>query len=191
MKKVLFVILFLSIPFIVKAQFKASSAGFIAENGKDYIVFDIPNKSAEELYVLVCSWVNSTFENPDIVSNNVENKQINIHAYYDKAYVYTRDNFLGINYWSTADINYIIQFKDEKIRVNSPVINAMYLDGNKNSRIGFCGTKPGGSGIVSRNLFKKDGNENKPKAIANINNFINGEIDKLIKYVLANKDEDW
>ena len=176
---------------VVNAQFKASPMGFVAEDGKEYYVIDVPNKTAAELYVLVCSWVNSTFQNPDKVLNNIENKQINIHAYYDKAYVYTRDNLLGINYWSTADINYIIQFKDGKIRIDSPVVNSMYLDGNMNSRIGFCGAKPGGSGIVRRNLFNKDGKENKPKAIVNINNFINGEIKKLIDYISKQNDEEW
>lgn len=171
------------------AQFKASPLGFVSEDDKDFVVFEIPGKSASELYISVKAWVNKNFRNPDAVFNEVENKQINIHVYYPKAYVYTRDNLLGINYWADADINYIIQFKDAKVKVESPIVNSMYLDGNMNSRIGFCGTLPGGSGIVKRNLFKKNGTENKPKAIHNINEFINREINSIISSL--SKEEEW
>ena len=179
------------LPMVCFAQFKASHLGVVTENGdKDYHVVEFDGKTANELYEGVLKWVNENFKNPDIVANSIENSMINIHAFYNDAYLYSNQG-LGFKYYAKVDVNYIIKFKDGKIRFDCPVVNEMYIrDNGKNLPITFSGNKQ--FMYVVRNLFSEDGKPQKNKQIERFNIFINEYVNSICDYINSPKtDDNW
>ncbi len=190
MKKTL---IFLSLTFLsfitFGQQMELTDKGFINKNDdtKDYIVIDVPNTSKEKLYQNVKKYINTLYNNPKLVSSEIENEQIVIDAVDGKEMtVIFRLN--GSNLWS-LNYKYDFQFKDNKIRF-SPTFKSLSNpdDSQKISLIGssFMGNATG--------IFNSKGKVLKEKAKINIETIVNNYIEKL-KLEMTNPtstlNKDW
>lgn len=96
------------------------------DSSKDYIIFNRPGKSSAELKASVLSAISSLFKSPKDVVTNLGDNIIQLERYAPNLY----HGKYGDSYYST-DVYYslIIQFKDGKIRYNTPSIKHLIITG--------------------------------------------------------------
>ena len=187
MKRVFALVLFtlcLSI-LSAQAQFKATPSGISTITGDSFYVVDIKDKSAQELYSAVETYIMTTFRNPNAVENSTNSKLINIHAVFSKA-------FLGVKYfgnqYADVDMNLIIHFKDGRIRFDIPKINSMPMEKG-----------PGGweevvfsdATLTATAMFNKRGQAKNTEVVESFNKFINGVVSDIVHAAKSNAYENW
>lgn len=207
MRELLFILFF--IPTLCQAQFKATPNGFIAEDGNKFVVFNIEGRNATEIYKSVEAWCLSTFKNPDIAISRQQDKLLNIHGFFYRAF--TSKGLLGGRYALNVDVNLIIHFKDEKIKIDIPIINKMYspyssydvaTGKNIDKECFFTFSRKyyeqySIQSEISKEqpffLFKKDGTPYKSYIdfIKNLNGFINSTIYCIVNYAKQQADNNW
>lgn len=188
MKKILIMALILFVGCVrVNAQFKITPSGVEDIDGKGYWLVEIEGRTAKELFDAAKTYVLLNFKNPDAVLSEVENKTITIHGVYPNA-IFAK-KVLGTNILASVDMNLTLQFKDNKLRVNTPIINSMRMGGFDSPSVYFSG----GMGIDGDvNMYKKGGKPNAPKVIESLTVFINSkvlEIVNALKGTSENEDE--
>jgi len=96
--------------------FKTGFSDHKLENstGENYVVFEFPYQSAEELYQTVLTALRNTSGNIE----SVENTSIDL---YNNGIEISASSEDGKSYTYTYSYNYSIKFKDEKIRIDNPV----------------------------------------------------------------------
>ncbi len=96
--------------------FKAGFSDHKLENstGKNYVVFEFPNQSAEELYETVLTALRNCDGKLEVVKNTSIDRYCN-------GYQTTVSNEEGKNYTYNFSYNYSIKFKDGKLRIDNPV----------------------------------------------------------------------
>ena len=182
------VLVVLFMPMLVFAQFKATADGVKSVDEKDYYVAELPNQSALQLYDAVNAWVMKTFKNPNIVSSKEAGKLLSLHAVFPNAFIVAKR--LWVVDYADVDLNLMIYFKDGKIRFDAPQINSMKVHPRENCSVVFSGgTNIMGSGEI--NMYKKDGNENKPNIISAFNDFINGLVGNIVKQAKSSDNTNW
>lgn len=98
--------------------------GIVSESDseKDYIVIEVPDKTAGELYNNALAYIQKNYKNPsEVLKAKVENDYIRFDTHADR--VFYLNAGLGTKNW--GDINYTTQldFKDGKIKISFPVID--------------------------------------------------------------------
>lgn len=138
----------------------------LTADGKDYVVIDMPNKSKEELYKQTLAGVSSIFNSPKDVISKIENEEV---AVFGIVFIGTG----GFGLKMSAHAKFVFQFKDNKIRINAPSIQKIYIEGNGD--------------FDSRLQFKSNGGFNpKKKLYASFHENINN-----ILLVSIKEQEDW
>lgn len=117
-KNICIAVLFLTtFNYVCPAQtFKTGFSNYRLENstGKNYVVFEFPNQSAEELYETVLTALRNTNGNLE----SVKNTSIDL---FNNGHEISASNEDGKTYTYTYSYNYSIKFKDGKIRIDNPV----------------------------------------------------------------------
>lgn len=124
MKKIL-LLSFLLLSIIVKGQdqvsFKLTQTGFCSNDGKDYIVVPFEGKNAHDIFLSLCSNINSLYKNPKNVMSVVGDTSISIIAYDEK--ISSTNAMLGMHIWLGGYYNLVFQIKDGRVRVSAPIID--------------------------------------------------------------------
>ena len=115
-------------------EFYISEIGFAntQDNEKDYIVYEISEKSATELYQLTLTVLSKIYRSPQKALSLVEGKLISINAYAENVMFFKHENEIlktTKTYRCSIDYTFIVEFKDDKIKFDSPEIHKIYLEG--------------------------------------------------------------
>lgn len=184
MKKLLCIALLL-FSISVNAQFTLTKEGFV--NSKDvskkYTVFDIENQPKEHLYVNVLKFVTQQYKSAKDVISKVENEVITINAK-EPEQIYCKNQRYDIQYTIS------ISFKDNKIKIDAPVFECSAFAYNKPYRLTMSGSNGGFGSEVTIGLFKKDGTPGQKVTILEIENFLNGLCNSIVKSA-SGSDNDW
>lgn len=137
MKKNLFVLVMLMMSltsFAESYKFVLSPSGMISTNPEtpNFLVFDYPNVAQKDLYEKVLLIIGEHFTSPKDVISTVEGKQISIVC--NVAQGVSRTNFhkFGISF------KLVFEFKDNKIKVNAPIINSITTVTHKFQEMFIC-----------------------------------------------------
>ncbi len=192
MRKILTLIIALFSFVAIHAQiFKASPNGVVAEDGKSYVVIEVKDASAHDLFQRAYQYVMQNYRNPDKVMNVMGEQIINIHSVATDAY-----KCRGIGNRADVDMNTVLQFKDGRFRmevtVNEQIVRSFY--------------KLGGVRFTKRDhpeygptvtMFNLDGSVNSKIAVENFNKWINAYLAPLVAWMMEPHDgegtpsEDW
>lgn len=184
----LFIGLFLAIStFAQKSSFKLQSSGDFLDSvtSKNYSVFEFQGKSKTELYTMILKNVSSIYVSPKHVLDKVEDEMISISAETQESIPNT---VLGMKVYCSFGYKIVYEFKDGKIKVNSPKILSITA-GNRFTSLNGIFDK----WLKTQKVYKfKNGEStpNKPETI----NAINGEFNSIIESSISSsntKKDDW
>jgi len=194
MKKILSVLaILLAVAVQANAQiFKASPEGVVSEkDGKDYIVLEVKDATAHDLYQRAYQYVVEHYRNPDKVINIMGEQVMNIHCAATDAY-----RCRGIGNMADVDMNIVLQFKDGRykisIHVNDQIVRSFYKLGG----VRFTSKEHPEYGPTVT-MFNLDGSVNSKIAVKNFNSWINSYITPLIVWMAEKHDgtgssnDDW
>ena len=183
MKKILFLFLFAVTPLLAKAQFELTYHGFKnSVDASNFFEVSTPNASQEEIYNQVLTYFISRkkigdeiqeYKNKDWITYSTESPQ-------------QIKRGLGDSYTLAYEIT--VQIEDGKVKIVSPIIEC-YAYGAANNILYRLFVSPEvarGSEGSSSYLFKKDDEPSKKNMVADIEQIINTEVQKLAD-VLTNK----
>lgn len=110
MKKILIIALFLSIgTFAQEKVFVLSKDGLT-----DYVVQEIPNKTAAEMYSKTIEWITRTYNSPkDVIKADIKDDYIRFEGSEDRL---ACRNSLGMKYCGDAKYQIEVSFKDGKYK---------------------------------------------------------------------------
>ena len=186
MKKFFFLSILILASNILNAQyvpkFKMNYNGaFTTQDGKSFDVAVVDNKNATELFDIVRKHVALTYNSPKEVESNVEDKIIAIYSYAKNCTLYTAP---GMKFYLSFHYSLKIQFKDNKIRIEAPILCDM--DGSA------WGTLQ--KTFKAKGIFSKDGVlSDKPKkrqTVTMLENYFNDLINRIINGD-ARAKENW
>lgn len=187
MKKVLFLLLML--PTFAFSQFKLTPDGFRTNNNEEFYVVNFDSISAPEIYKRVKAQLYTSFKNPDIASNSIENELINLHGATDDIKIKSsRVGAIG-KFNTTVDYNIIFKFKDGKLRIDAPILGEMYFINfqNKKDYVYVSGAPFG-----SISLFNKKGKVNNEDNVKTVETYFNKQINDVINAVKNdNNSNEW
>lgn len=135
MKKILFLLSFSLLAIYSYSQSENPSVGkfhlqengtFLTEDGTDFIVLDYPGINQEDLYNEFLVAITKLYVSPQKVIDKVENRIIRINGFSSTAFVMDYEKkLLGLPRIEKYAAMYYLQFqfKDEKMRVDAPIIN--------------------------------------------------------------------
>ena len=183
MKKAFLSILMVLCCLIASAQipsFKLKPSGeFMTSNYEKYEIYPVKNKTAHELYQMVCANIAKVYKSPKDVMSVVEDKSVAIRAFSDNLVISEKMFGAPIAYYRCY-YNLLFEFKDGKIKVSAPIIDEVYTS---TSRDKFS--------RVASKYFDKKGKPKKNKSL-DISS-IEGEFLLLFYDILKveDKDDDW
>ncbi len=188
MKKIILAIIALLIGSnFMHAQFKLTNSGFVStsDETKDYCVIDIPDSPQTKLFQKTKIYLNSLYNNPKYVTNEVENSQIVIDAI-------DSDEFMvifilnGPNMWLFS-YKYIISFKDNKIKFN-PIFKKL-INSKTGDEIELIGVSALGS---ATGIFNSKGKCIREKAKDEVEKRVNEFVSNYTKNLLnTNSNDNW
>lgn len=169
---------------VIFSQFKLTPNNFVSEENtdKNYIVLEFPELKEKELFLKTKTFIFNNFKNlKNDGYNEIESSHIKLRARQDVS----STKVLGMVVGEYLTATYEIDFKDGKIRIK-PTYNEIEVEGQSKETIIYL---TGGSGLLGKSIFKKDGSPWFPKKISAsekvINDFIKGLRESF------NKKEEW
>lgn len=177
----------------VQAQtFKASPNGVVsATDNKNFVVVEVKDASAKELFQRAYAYVVANYRNPDKVMSTMGEQMINIHSVSTDAY-----KCRGIGNRADVDMNTILQFKDGRFKievtVNEQIVRSFYKLGG----VRFTPKDHPEYGPTVT-MFETDGSVRSKVAVQNFNKWINDYLNPLIKWMQEphngsnTPNEDW
>lgn len=187
MKKLLFCLFALLASLSVNAQDVSSTyelqqnGTFKTADGKGFVVVSIEDKTQLELYNLVKGNLMKIFKSPqDVLSENAPHA---ITVFYREDLC--KKKIVGVPCILSGDVNWNIQFKDGRIRVDAPTMpSTVYSD---------LGNRPFDyASMCIKGIFKKDGSVKDEERKAHFDKWANDFITSLVKGVSTNNtEEDW
>lgn len=173
--------------------FKASKDGVIsAKDDKSYVVIEVKDASAKELFKRAYSYVVSNYRNPDKVMSTMEERMINIHSISTDAYI--------CRSWGNkvdVDMNTIMQFKDGRfkieVKVNEQKVKSFY-GGHGGVRFTKNDHPEYGPTVT---MFHLDGSIDSKTAVKNFNIWLDNYLRPLLQWMQEpnngsnTPDEDW
>lgn len=182
----IFTILAIGIFSISTAQFKLTPDNFknAEMQEKDFIVFEYPGLTQKQIFDKAKMYIHSNFKNlKGDGFNEVEPSQIKLRS---RQRFEANKVFGMVNTWVLNSV-YEFNFKDGKIMIR-PVYEYIELPSSSGTEKSMYLT--GGSGILGKSVFKKDGSVWVDKEIFNrIENTVNDFTNGLNKSIT--KNEDW
>lgn len=104
-----------------KCRFSFDMGEFVSNQGYDnYVIYEIPKMTTSELKTSVISAIGTIYSSPKDVINSVDDNLIQLTGI-TKGFERT-SKIIGESYKTQFIFNLVIQFKDEKVRYNAPVI---------------------------------------------------------------------
>ena len=189
MKRILF-ILIVSIPFLGYSQFILTKDGMVDEKdpSKNYLVYNFEGKTANELYISVLTALTNYYVSAKDAISKVEGKIISINGFESGGICYGK--FMGgCNRKFDLEYTMTIDFKDNKIRINTPIIAKTKGDRfNNNSTSSLVG---GGGMFGTYSTFNKEGKLKDENSKNSIEIFFNTLVNNIIKGIENQNKDDW
>lgn len=109
-----------------KCWFSFRTGEFVSQQSQeDFVVYEIPEMSASELKASTYTVLSSMYKSPKDVITTLSDNMIQLEGYATRVYgKYAGDTF----YNRDIQFNLVIQFKDGKIRYNTPTIKQIYTE---------------------------------------------------------------
>lgn len=184
MKRVLTVVLLAFLSLSAKAQFVLTPNGLTTVEEKGYYVVEIADKSQNEIFNALETWVGGHFVSPnDVVSKSSAGNQITINAV---AAGFSKMPGRAIKMPLDMNFTWQILIKDGRIRFNAPNINIMEAKGNTVQTLHIV--RPS---AVQDGIFKKDGKVIYENTKADIERFFNGLVADIVASLKDNSDNEW
>lgn len=186
MKRIV-LILIIWLPCICYAQFELTPNGFVDQNTKkDFVLREFPEKSALDLYNEALVSITSIYKAPNIVASKVEGEIINING----SGTITVKRVMNFDY--TINYNFILRFKDGRVRFDAPLVSSVYtFNGNRQK----CYISLSGNDIqdlgFTIHIFKNNGKVKQEKIKKDIENYFNMIVDKIVNDINGNEKDDW
>lgn len=189
MKKVIFlalVVVFSTSIFSQNVGFSVTRDGLrdINDETKDYIVINVENATAKELYDRAVKYVQEVYKSPDnVIKGNTQGEYLRIHTF---ASDFMRYNNSGAKISIDAEYYIELRFKDEKVRYE--IVNLTMKGKNSSYEVKFSGGLM--SGYV---IYKNNGDLFKKEAKIDVENYFNGQVSSLLLYLDNNNKtkDDW
>lgn len=202
MKKIyLFILLFLTI-LILQAQEKyviLTTNGFenIKTPDQKYIILDFEGFSQKELYDNVLAKITTMPNSFKNTINKIENEIISIDAEVPNKVIYKR----GLDPIIYFDLDYSLSFsfKDNKMKIDLPVLNNIYLRKTHNNS-GFLGLnlihtilvhEKASSLTGTASIYNRGGKLRLDKTKQSVEKYFNDYINEIAIYIKSNKKNNW
>lgn len=189
MKKVLLLIMS-CVHFLGYSQFILTKDGMVDEKdqSKNYLVYNFEGKTANELYISVLTALTNYYVSAKDAISKVEGKIISINGIESGGICY--GNFMGgCNRRFDLIYTISIDFKDNKIRINSPLVAKSKGDSfNNNNTYSLVG---GGGLFGTYSTFNKDGKLKDESSKNSIEKFFNTLVNAIIKDIDNRNKDDW
>jgi hypothetical protein len=152
----------------MKCKFSLETGDFISQQGyENYVIYEIPEMTASELKSAVYTILTSMFKSPKDAITSVSDNILQLEGYSPSLF----EGRISFNYKTIFNhiiFGLVIQFKDGKIRYNTPSLKYIHMvvensDTNNLSNI---------SGVNIRGYFDEDADSK----IASIENYFNNLI---------------
>ena len=110
----------------MKCKFSLETGDFISQQGyENYVIYEIPEMTASELKSAVYTTLTSMFNSPKDVITNVSDNIIQIEGYSPS--LFEDETSMHSKIFNHISFGLVIQFKDGKIRYNSPSLKWHHL----------------------------------------------------------------
>ena len=189
MRKILLLIMS-CVPFLGYSQFILTKDGMIDEKdpSKNYLIYNFEGKTANELYISVLTALTNYYVSAKDVLSKVDGKIISINGIEQNGICY--GNFMGgCNHKFDLEYTMSIDFKDNKIRINTPIIAKTKGDNfNKNHTYSLVG---GGGMFGTYSTFNKEGKLKDENSKKSIETFFNVLVQNIVKSVKSQDKDDW
>ena len=188
MKKVLLLIMS-CVPFLGYSQFILTKDGMVDEKdpSKNYLIYNYEGKTANELYISVITALTNYYVSAKDAISKVEGKIISINGIESGGICY--GNFMGgCNRRFDLIYTISIDFKDNKIRINSPLVAKSKGDSFNNNTYSLVG---GGGLFGTYSTFNKDGKLKDESSKNSIEKFFNTLVNAIIKDIDNRNKDDW
>ena len=172
-------------------RFVLTAYGFVDSTNinNDYIIVPFEEKKQMEIFNLAMTAIGKNFVSPKDRISKVEYSQISLNGIIPAV---TYENWMGKVYY---DLNYnlILEFKDGKMKINSPIINDIVRDAPFGAKKHLFLSESERNSAISGNksLFKKNGKVKEKKHKENIENSINSLVSRIVTDMNNTKDSDW
>jgi hypothetical protein len=107
--------------------FKFSTDGLTNEQNpsNDFVIYEMPDMSSADIKVAVISTLSSMYKSPKDVISNLGDNIVQLDGYASGVY---RTMIGDTSYGHDFSFSLVIQFKDGKIRYNTPSIKQIYME---------------------------------------------------------------
>lgn len=182
------------LPMFAKAQFVLTPTGLVTDEGKDFIVHEVPNVSKDELYRRTKNTLMQIYNSAKEVMTENEGESISVYATSTKD-VYEERNVFGqkTRWHITLSYKFNILFKDGRMRISAPeVVKASRFDKEDGVTefIFGCGTNYASGPYY---IFKKNGERRTAKYQDTYEAFANTLMKMIVDGVSTSEPvvEDW
>tara|TARA_R110002033_G_scaffold19214_1_gene49631 strand:+ start:656 stop:1204 length:549 start_codon:yes stop_codon:yes gene_type:complete len=182
MKNLVFAVLLITATSLSAQTFELTPTGFkAAEN--EYLVVDVSNKTAAELFLITKLYLTKTYKSSKDVMSLVDNKMITLNGYQPKSVRRTSMHRFDMSY------NITIQFKDGKVRFDAPTFNlTAYNKHPQTLHLYWPKFSLDGSNL---GIYGKKNKLKSKKAKQDLEDFFNGMIKQLTTDYKNESKDDW
>lgn len=157
---------------------------------KNYIILSFNGKTQDQLFNDVLISIGKTFISPNDVISKVEGKQITINGVFKNAVFRTKHHHFDLHF------TMVLEFKDSKIKVNSPSINEISkLSYSSGTQYMFVSNSLAGYNKMNGEAFSiydhKKGTVKIDMAKETLEMAVNILVDALTKSINDDVNNDW
>lgn len=189
MKRILLLIAICSLAWSTNAQFVdfslQSNGKFVNKSDKkDFVVIQFENKTSKDLYNDVLKSVTKLYNSPKDVISKVDGEIVSVNGIISDCILLEAKAMFGIKNTMFFSIQYILQFqfKDGKIRIESPVIARFFTQTTPD-------ISPFSGWLKVQNIFIGENPSPKNKHIVNDFNSAMNKVINDILFDMSNKEE--
>ncbi|MDN3665604.1 hypothetical protein ACFFU1_16625 [Algibacter miyuki] len=188
MKKILLLYIFLSSNLFFGQEFTVTPEGLKNKENieKNYIVLDVKDKKASELYQKSRQFVNVKYKNPEkVIKGKIENEYLRFETFSQDLLVHTTKRgsktFINATYYTE------LRFKEGKVKFEITSIDMKSTA--YSTKLYFSG---GGNGKTFRIYNEKNGKLFREQIKIALENYFNNHVSDYLDFLnKKKKEEDW
>jgi hypothetical protein len=187
MKNILTIVALLFTSFAFSQKLVVTPLGLRDEsdNEKSYVVLNIENKKASELYTNALKYINKNYKNPEKVTlGKVENESLKFVTF-ESSFIKVTNSFVKVAI--DAEYNIQLDFKDGKVKFELQNLD-MYNSANGSKvRVLFTG-----GALEGYSIYNKKGELKRDDTKADIESHFNNTITKIKEFLSGKSEgENW
>jgi hypothetical protein len=153
-----------------------------SDNEKTYVVLDIENKKAAELYTNALKYINKNYKNPEkVIIGKVENESLKFQTFVG-SFMVVKNSIVKIPI--DAEYSILLDFKDNKVKFEIQGLDMYYSPDGSKTRVLFEGT-----GIGAYYIYNKKGELKREETKTDIESYFNNEILKIVQFLSGKANE--